>query len=178
MPKTRQQKQAQVEGIVRQLRDMKSGVISAFTHVKVKDERTLRARLKAVEANYQIVKKNLLALAMKELNLAHEFLDAIRGTIVITIAKGDAVAPVKEMAKFAKSNEKFVIQAGFLSEGAVTRVLSKAEVVSLSALPSREELIARVVGSIGAPLSGMVNVLSGNLRGLVQVLGAIQKSKS
>ena len=57
------------------------------------------------------------------------------------------------------------------------KFLSQQEVVNLSKLPSKDELIAKVVGSIRAPLAGLVNVLQGNIRGLVQVLNQIKESK-
>ena len=177
MAKSRQQKQSEVKTITGLFAEMKSGVVASFTHVKVKDERTLRESLKKVDAGYRIVKKNLLKLALQEMKLAHEFLEAVRGTIVLAVGRNDMIAPVKEVANFAKKNEKFSIQGGFLHEGDATRVLSAADVRTLATMPGREELIARVVGSVRSPLSGMVNVLAGNMRGLVQVLTAISQQK-
>jgi len=177
MAKTRQQKQDEVQSLTALLKEMKSGVVAAFTHVKVADERKLREGLKQLDGQYRVVKKSLLALALKEMKLAHEFLDAVRGTIVLAIGRGDMVAPVKEIAKFAKGKNTFGVEGGFLNEDGAVRVLSKEEVGTLATMPGREELIARAVGAVRAPLSGMVQVLSGVQRNFVQVLNAIQKAK-
>jgi large subunit ribosomal protein L10 len=73
----------------------------------------------------------------------------------------------------AKVNENLKIVGGLLGKS----ILSKEEVVALSKLPSKEELLAKLVGTLNAPVSGFVNVLAGNLRGLVQVLKAVGESK-
>ena len=177
MPKNKQQKKDEVAKLTELLKSMQSAVVSTFTQVKVKDERMVRRELKALSAAYHVVKKNLLQLALNELKLSADFLESLRGTIVLMVAKGDAVNPIKVIAKFAKSHKTFMLHEGFIAESGVMRLLSRDQISALSTMPSREELVARVVGSIRAPLSGMMNVLQGNMRGLVQVLGAYQKTK-
>ena len=73
----------------------------------------------------------------------------------------------------AKTNENLKIVGGILGKS----VLSSQEVMALSKLPSKEELLAKFVGTINAPVSGFVNVLAGNLRGLVNVLKAVADNK-
>lgn len=177
MPRSKQQKKDEVALLIGLLNDMQSAVVSSLTRIKVKDERMVRNELKALGAVYHVVKKNLLQLALKELKWSADFLENLRGTIVLMVAKGDAVNPVKAIAKFAKTHHTFVLHEGFMNERGSVRALSRDQVQALATLPSREELFARAVGSVRAPLSGMMNVLQGNLRGLVQVLGAYQKAK-
>jgi len=177
MPKTRQQKEQEVERLVELLRSAPSGALATLEKLKVKDEWRLREVVRSTGGTLKVVKKNLLKFALKELDVASEWLEGIRGTLVIAAGK-DGLTIVKEAVKFAKSSEAFKVMAGFLREGEVTRILSKEEVRGIAALPSREELIARAIGSIRAPLSGLMGVMNGVSRSLVQVLSAIQKQKS
>jgi large subunit ribosomal protein L10 len=98
---------------------------------------------------------------------------AMEGQIAISISQADEVAPAKIIAKFANGKETLKIMGGILG----TKSMSVAEVNALSVLPSKEELLAKLVGTINAPVSGFVNVLAGNLRGLVQVLKSVADSK-
>lgn len=178
MAKTKEQKKEEVSAIVESLKVMESAALITIAKVKVKDERALRNELRSLGASLTVVKKTLLALALKELTLAGDMVQDLKGTLMLAVGSKDAVAHLKALTKFAKGREAFVLEGGFLTEQGNTRTLTKAEVVALSQLASREELLARLVGSIRSPLSGMVNVMAGNLRGLVQVLSAYQKAKA
>ena len=81
--------------------------------------------------------------------------------------------PLKALVDFAKEQELPTVKAGFLG----TVRLSAQQVNALAALPSRDTLIAKTVGSIKSPLNGLVNVLQGNTRGLVYALAAIRDQK-
>jgi len=78
------------------------------------------------------------------------------------------------LAAFAKTSEALKIVGGIL-EG---KLLDAVAVISLSKVPSRQELLAKLVGSLQSPLAGLANVLAGNLRGLVQTLKALQEKKA
>lgn len=96
------------------------------------------------------------------------------GEIGTIIGFEDEITPAKIVAEFAKKNEAMKIIAGLLG----TEFLNAESVLQLAKLPSKEQLLARFVGSIRAPLIGFVNVLQGNIRGLVQVLRQIEGKKS
>ncbi|MEW6610496.1 MAG: 50S ribosomal protein L10 [Patescibacteria group bacterium] len=177
MPKSKEQKKEEAAALVELLKGMQSAVVSSVTQLKVKDERGIRNELKALGGAYRVVKKNLLQFAVRELKLPAEFLEDLRGTIVLIVAREDVVNPIKAIAKFTKAHHTFVLHGGFMQEEGSIHPLSREQVFVLSTLPSREELIAHVVGSVCAPLSGMMNVLQGNMRGLVQLLSAYQKAK-
>ena len=98
----------------------------------------------------------------------------IAGNFGTAIAFDDEVAPARVMMTFAKQHEALRMIAGVL-EG---KLLDREAVLALAKLPSKQELIGKAVGSIAAPLTGFVNVLAGNLRGLVYTLNAIRESKS
>jgi len=85
----------------------------------------------------------------------------------------DEVAAPKIIAKMAKINENLKIKGGLLG----TEILNEEQMMNLAKLPSKEELLAKLVGSLNAPINGFVNVLAGNIRGLVNVLNAISQAK-
>ena len=86
----------------------------------------------------------------------------------------DPVASAKLMAEFADQVESFALKGGLLEGG---RVLGEAEVVALSKLPGREQLLAQIVGGISSPLTGLVTVLNNTVQGLVVALGQIAEQK-
>lgn len=133
----------------------------------------LRGLLRKSGAKMKIAKKTLIRLALKDKNLP-EVDDAIlEGPIAAAFGIEDQVSVAKILATFAKTHEKLEIMGGMM-DGAV---LSKAEVMELSAIPSKEELLARFIGAINGPVRGFHGVLHANLRGFVQVLGAISDKK-
>ncbi|MBU1180196.1 50S ribosomal protein L10 [Patescibacteria group bacterium] len=168
MPKTKEQKKQQVEKLTQKLQDSKSVVFANYNGLKVKETEALRAKCRESGLECGMAKKNLLKLAFKELGIDNPELE---GEIIALFGK-DEVIPAKTAAEFSKTHEALRIVAGVI-EG---KFAPREEVIALSKLPSREELLAKMVGSINAPVSGFVNVLAGNLRNLVYVLNAI-KSK-
>ena len=100
--------------------------------------------------------------------------DSMDGSYAMACGLEDEVAPAKMLADFAKKHEALKILGGIL-EG---KTVDKTAIGFLAKLPSKPELLAKLVGSLQSPISNMVNVLAGNLRGLVQVLNAYQKSKA
>ena len=111
-------------------------------------------------------------LALKEAGLEID-MQKLEGQISMAISSQDEVAAAKIIAKVAKINENIKMVGGILG----TKELSAEEVKALALIPSKQELLAKLVGTLNAPVSGFVNVLAGNLRGLVTVLGAIAKAK-
>jgi large subunit ribosomal protein L10 len=99
---------------------------------------------------------------------------AYAGGVVSIFGTGDEVAPAQIIATFAKTHDVMTIFGGIL-EG---KYIDAIKVTELSKLPSKEQLYAQLVGTLNAPISGFVNVLAGNLRGLVQVLNAIKEQKA
>ena len=92
----------------------------------------------------------------------------ISSVLAIAFAMDDEVTPAKGIALFAKKNEAIEILGGILER----KFIDEEMVKKLAALPTKEQLIAKMVGTISAPISGMMNVFAGNIRGLVNVLNA------
>lgn len=102
-----------------------------------------------------------------------EFLE---GPTAIAYSTEDVVAPAKILKEFIKETktEAITVKVG-IADG---QVIDKASVDALANLPSRDELIAKIVGSMQAPISGLVNVLQGNIRNMVYVLDAVRAKKA
>lgn len=169
---TKQQKKELVKDIAEKLKNSKATVFSDFKGLGVKDMMAMRRELREKGVDMKVLKKTLLSIALKDAGVE---LDArkLEGQIAVAISQNDEVETAKIIAKVAKANENLKIVGGLLG----TNVLSQEDVVALSKLPSKEELLAKLVGTIKAPVSGFVNVMAGNLRGLVQVLKAVSEKK-
>ena len=173
MPKTKQKKQEISRDIKERLAKAKSVVFTSFNALTVKENEALRVELGKEQSEYYAAKKTLLARTLSEANIE---VDARKfdGQVAITFGYADEVAPAKVLAKFIKDTDGRISFLGGIVDGKFVDALS---IKALATLPSKEELYAKLVGSINAPISGFVNVLAGNLRSLVTVLSAIKDIK-
>lgn len=174
MPKSKQQKQVISRDITERLQKAKSVVFTSFTNLGVKQNEALRNALVAKDSEYYAAKKTLLKRALTELNVEGVDAAELTGQVAVTFSYGDEVAGAKTLADFRKDNEGKVEFLGGILEN---RYVDGQAIAALATLPSKQELYAKVVGSMNAPVSGFVNVLAGNLRSLVRVLSAIQGTK-
>ena len=92
----------------------------------------------------------------------------------MAVSNDDVVAPAKILAEYAKKYDKLQIKAGVV-EG---KIFDEAQIKALASLPSKEELLAKALGSMKAPITGFVNVLNGNIGGLVVALNAIAEKQA
>lgn len=171
MPKTKSQKQEILKKLQEKLENMKSAVFVNFSGISVKEIDDLRNQCKEQGSEYAVAKKTLLKKVLSEKELNDQ---GFEGEVATVFGFEDEVAPARLVKNFAKEHEQMKVIGGIL-EGSF---IDEAKVTALSKLPSRPELMAKVVGSIAAPMSGMVNVLSGNIRNLVYALNAIKEKKS
>jgi large subunit ribosomal protein L10 len=173
MAKSKQQKQEIIKNLIEKLKKAKSLVFVNFDGLTVKEVEELRAKFREENIDYLVIKKTLARLAFKEAGLDVDPKSLEKG-VAIAFGYDDEVAPARIIETFAKKHKALKSIGGVLEN----KFVDDAKIVELSKLPSKQELLAKVIGSINAPLSGFVNVLAGNLRGLVQVLNAIKESKS
>ncbi len=173
MPKTRQEKEQIVAELSEKLGSMKSAVFTSISGYTMDDANMLREKGKEAGVEVLIAKKTLLLRALEEKGFGSKK-DDLEGSILTTIGYNDEVSAAKLIAELSKERDGIQIVGGVL-EG--TFVGSDA-IRQLATLPSREELLAKMVGSINAPVSGFVNVLAGNLRNLVYVLNAVKEAKA
>jgi len=173
MAKTKQQKEESIAQLADGIKNAKAAVFANFQGLKVSESEELRGKCREQGITVLASKKTLVKRALGDAGLDVDT-KAFEGGVAAFFGQDDEVAPAQVVAKFAKDHEIVSIFGGIL-EG---QFIDAAKVKELSALPSKEELYAKLVGSINAPVSGFVNVLAGNLRGLVNVLGAIKDQKA
>lgn len=162
-------KKAQVAEIAEALKGATTGVLVDYRGLTVEEDTKLRNDLRAAGVKYFVVKNTLLRLAAKETGL--DELDSIlHGPTAIALSE-DAVAPAKVISDFAKDNEKFEIKSGFMDG----KVLSMDELVQLAKTPNKETLIAKMMGSLNSPISGLARLLSTIAEGGVEIQDLIAK---
>lgn len=172
MPKSKAQKQEELALVQSKLASSQGVVFTSDQGLTVKESEDLRKKLRNEQAGYQGIKKTLLLKALAEAKI-DATLEA-QGNVSVAYSDSDPVAPARLVRAASKSNDKLVILGGIL-EGSF---ISKDKVIALASLPSRLELLAKTVGTLQAPISGFVNVLAGNVRGLVNVLNAVKDKKT
>lgn len=173
MPKSKAQKKKIVSDFEDKLDRVKTAVFVNFAGLPVKEINQLRSQCRAAGIDYVVAKKTLLKKVLSAKN--YQATDKeLNGEIAAIFSYEDEVAAPKLIKAFIKDHDKMKITAGILDGG----LIDQGKVLALAALPSKLELLAKLVGSIASPLSGLVNVLQGNLRGLVCVLNAVREQKS
>lgn len=170
-------KQAVVAQLKEQLESAKSVVLTSYKGLTVAQDTELRRELREAGVSYHVVKNTMLRIAAKEAGI-EGIEEHLEGTTAFAFSTEDAVAPAKVICGFIKKNkledaEVLTVKVGMV-EG---KVIGVDEVKALAALPSREELIAKLLGSMNAPISNTVNVLQGVIRNAVYVLDAIRSQK-
>ena len=170
-------KQAVVAQLKEQLESAKGVVLTSYKGLTVAQDTELRRELREAGVSYHVVKNTMLRIAAKEAGI-EGIEEHLEGTTAFAFSTEDAVAPAKVICGFIKKNkledaEVLTVKVGMV-EG---KVIGVDEVKALAALPSREELIAKLLGSMNAPISNTVNVLQGVIRNAVYVLDAIRSKK-
>lgn len=169
---TRPEKKAMMEEVYRQLTDSVFLILTDYQGLNVGQTEDLRTRLRAVDAEYHVVKNTMLRRAMTDLDYA-DVDQALAGPTAMVIGKSDMVDVAKVLCTFIKENEVPVIKIGSMTG----IVLTPEDVKRISTLPGREALYAQVVGTLAAPLTQMVGVLNQKLCSLLYVLKAVQEKK-
>jgi large subunit ribosomal protein L10 len=173
MPITKQKKREIIKELADKLDRQKSAVFADFSGLKVKDLTDLKNKLRQKGAEFKVAKKTLMNLALKQKGIDADT-KTMAGEIAVAMGYDDEVSAAKELYQFSKTNQNIKILGGLLEN----KLIDAAQVLSLAQLPSKLELLARLTGSLAAPSRNFAGVLQGNLRGLVQVLSQIQKSKA
>ncbi len=149
-----------------------TGVIVNYKGITVAEDTKLRKDLREAGDEYKVVKNTLLSRALKDAGI--EGLDSVlEGTTAIAFSKDNYVSGAQILAKFADTNKNFEIKAGFVDGG----VIDAEGVKNLAKLPSKEVLVAQVLGGLNAPITGFVTVLNGTMKGLVVALNAIAEKQ-
>jgi large subunit ribosomal protein L10 len=162
----RPEKAAKVAEIKELLTSSKCTVLVDFCGLTVAQDTALRRKMREAGVTYIVVKNTLLRIAAQEAGI--EGLEPVlEKNTAIAVAPEDPVAAAKIICDFAKENKALVVKAGVLDG----KVIDDAE------LPPKEVLVAKMLGSMNAPISGFVNVLQGTIRKVVYALDAIREQK-
>ncbi len=170
---TRNQKEETVSELGEKMAKMKALVLIDYSGMKVSKMSELRKELKKAGAELKVFKRRLVDLALKKSGLSLD-IARIKGQLALVFGYKDEVGAAKTAYKLSEGNKIFKIIAGIVGG----KSLDAAAVNTLAKLPTKEELLAKLVGTISAPMAGLVNVLRGNMRGLVRVLSAYAETKS
>lgn len=172
MATSREKKKKILEELKEKIGGQKIMIFVDFTGLKASEFFELRKKLKSQGNEIKVAKKTLINLALKEKKLEVNVKE-LKGEIALIFGFEDEILPAKIAFEFSNQNPNFKILGGILDG----KFIESEKIIELAKLPTREELLAKLVGSIFAPISNLINVLSGNLKSLVFVLTQIQKVK-
>jgi len=157
MALTKEQKQKQINDIKEKVSNQKSMVFIDFSKVASKDMFGLRKSLKEAGCNLKIVKKTLARIAFGQSGISfwNKIKQSIPGQLAVVFGIEDEIAPARISNQFAKKQENFKILGGVFE----SRFIDRERVLELAAIPTRNELLGRLVGSLSSPMSSFVRVL-------------------
>jgi len=169
-------KEQAVDILSKELGRIKLAVMTDYRGLTVREVEELRSVLRDEGISYRVTKNTLLRLAAKNSPaLADIDPSTFIGPTALAMGFDDEVAPARVIFQFAKTHAALEIVGGITGDG---QVLTAAQVKALATLPTREQLLGQVVGTIAAPLTGLVGVMSGNVRSIINVLNALSEAKS
>lgn len=148
------QKKAKVEELSELLKSSIAGVLVDYSGISVEDDTKLRKELREAGVKYSVEKNTLLRFAMN--NTGYEGLtDVLNGTTALAVSENDETAAARILGKYAETHENFKLKAGFVGE----EVYDAAGVMALSKIPSKEVLLAQLVGSLQGPIQKLAATL-------------------
>jgi large subunit ribosomal protein L10 len=164
---SRQKKETMVSEYVEMLQRSQAMIVTEYRGLTHKQLEGLRRDLRGCESELAVSKNTLLARALREVGLpVPESL--LTGPTAVVFCYNEIAAPAKVLTKFAKDTKIMVLRGGMVGPSA----FDEAGVQALTELPGKDQLRAQVVGTLQAPIVGLVNVLAGTLRGFLNVLNA------
>lgn len=175
MALTRAAKQALKADVAEKFKNSKTTIIAEYRGLTVAELTQLRAKLREAEAEFKVVKNRVAKVAIREdAPEAGVISDNLKGPVGVVFVYGDTAAAAKSLVDFEKDKEAFKVTAGVM-EG---KAISSADLRAIASLPSKEVLLGQIVGLLVAPHRGLLGVINGVPRQLVQVINAIKDLKS
>lgn len=165
----------QLAEIVKNVSDSKSIILTEYAGLTVKEQTMLRAEADKVDGTFMVTKNNLIRRALEDSSkdLAKDLTPFLQGPTAVIFAK-DPVSGAKVAAKFAEDHEKLKIKSGIVDG----KVVSYNEIIVLSKLPSREQLLSSLLAQLQAPAQALVRQLSAPIQNLVYGLDALKAKLS
>jgi len=144
------------------------GILTDYRGLSTTELGNLRRKLREVGVEYRVVKNSLAQLAARQAG-KDDIAGMFEGPIAVAFGHGEAPDAARVLDDYIRSTKSILnVRGGFLEN----RVLSAADVTTLAKLPAREVLISQVMAGIQSPITGLVNVLAGPIRGIMGVLQA------
>ena len=165
-----QQKTQTVQDLEKETREVSGLIITSFKALKTVEFNEMRAKLRPSKSEYRVVKNSLTKIALKNAGMG-DLADKLEGPTAIVLERGDAIAAMKIVFDFAKTHENLKIKGGFFDG----KVVTDKELKAIASLPSRNVLLAQLLGTLQAPMVNLVSVLQAPMRDLVGVLDQIAK---
>jgi large subunit ribosomal protein L10 len=170
----KQEKAEIVQAIQEKVAKSQIGILTDYKGLKVADMTRLRRQLQEADAELTVVKNTLLRRAGADASPLAPLISHATGPNALTLGYADPVTVTKILIKFAQEKPQLVIKAGALSGQALTL----KDLEALSKLPSREVLLAQLLGALQGVPRGLVTVLAGVIRNLLNVLTALKDKKA
>ena len=170
---TKEFKNEKIEHYKKQFENAKVAVVADYRGLTVEEITELRRGLQAQNADLTVTKNTLCKVASKGTNF-EAVAELMQGPTAIAFGFGDEVAAAKVLSKFIKENKKGEI-IGAVLEG---KVLNASEATKLATMPSREELYAKMLGSINSPVTGVVYSINGVMSALTRAVAAVRDQKA
>ena len=149
------EKQAVVAALTEQLKGAASGVLVDYKGITVAEDTALRVELRQNEVQYGVVKNTLVRFALNNVGL-EGLDDVLNGTTSLAVSKDDPIAPMRIVNKYAKQmGDRFNIKAGFMDG----KVIPLEDVAALAELPSKDGLVAQLLGMMLAPITSLAIVI-------------------
>ncbi len=165
MALNREKKEKIISDLKKKIEEQKGMVFVSINGLKADDLFSLRKELRKSDCLLLVVKKTLMNVAFQESNIDYNKTNLI-GQLALVFGFNDELAPAKISYEFSKKNENLKILGGFFDN----KFIEKEQVVQLAKIPSRRELIAKLIGTTRKPIADFVSVLQGNIKGLINVL--------
>ncbi len=161
-----------VEETKKMFEESEGFVLTEYRGLTVSEITNLRKKLREDSCEYRVVKNTLLKLALQELGYP-DFDNYLAGPTAVAVAREDVIKLAKDLVDFSKEKEKLVVKAGYIDG----QVLSSEDIKRIARLPSREELVGKILGSLKSPLYRLANVMVAPARSLVVALSEVAKQK-
>lgn len=172
--KTKAQKQKDLEALTEQFKNAQAAMVVGFKKMTVAKDQELRNQLREAGVSYEVV-KNTLARRASEGTALEAAAEHFKGVTAVALSKGDPVGLSKAISKFTKANpDIFTFKAGIV-EG---KVVALNEVEAIATLPSKEELIAKIMFLINCQAQRLATVISAVPRNLAVVVKQVSEQKT
>lgn len=171
---TKEQKAKVIEDAVSRLEKVNGLYLADFSRLTVEKANLLRSEFFKVGVDYKVIKNTLFKRALQQVGGYDDLMPYLVGMTGIVFANDDPVTPARLLKNFVKDNENMLsVKACVLGKD----VFDGSRLEELASLPTREDLIAGIIGTIAAPAQGIVGAIHGVMSGIVYAIDAIEKQK-